>query len=112
MPRSYAPVPAMTDRLHPMRIAVFLNRLGLGGTEKAACRWAWGLKERGHEVAVLSLQDGPRRNELEQHGLVVQVMDSSAQAIAGALRQMACEVIHAHTPGHPHPGDVLGEALA
>ena len=95
-----------------MTIASFLNSLGLGGTEKAACRWAWGLRERGHRVVLLTLQDGPRRTELEQHGVEARVVEASASAIAKRLRQIAPEAIHAHAPGDPHAGDVLGEALA
>ena len=94
-----------------MKLVVFLNNLGLGGTEKAACRWAWGLKERGHEVSVLTLADGPRRAELEAHNIPVRVIEASAQKIAGALREIQPDAIHAHAPGHPHDGDVLGEAL-
>jgi Glycosyltransferase len=95
-----------------MRIVIFLNNLGLGGTEKAACRWAWGLKERGHEVVVLTLQDGPRRAELEQHTVPVRITDPTVRAIADGLREVAPDIIHAHAPGHPHEGDMLGGALA
>jgi glycosyltransferase involved in cell wall biosynthesis len=95
-----------------VKATVFLNGLGLGGTEKAACRWARGLKERGHEVVVLALQDGPRRAELDRHGLKVVVLPATAQAVVGALRNIVPDVIHTHAPGYPHPGDVLGEALA
>lgn len=94
-----------------MKIAVFLNTLGLGGTEKAACRWAVGLKHRGHELNVLTLADGPRRAGLKQHGIPVQLVPPDPTAIAGALRTLVPQVIHAHAPGHPHAGDVLGEAL-
>jgi glycosyltransferase involved in cell wall biosynthesis len=94
-----------------MKILVFLNGLGLGGTEKAACRWAVGLKHRGHNLCVLSLADGPRRAGLEQHGISVQILPADAEAIARALRAFVPQVIHAHAPGHPHAGDVLGEAL-
>jgi len=94
-----------------MNILVFLNDLGVGGTEKAACRWAWGLQERGHRVTGLSLQDGPRRSELEQHHIPIQVVEMSAQKIAAGLRNVSPEVIHVHAPGHPHEGDVLGDAL-
>ena len=94
-----------------VKIVVFINSLGLGGTEKAACRWARGLKERGHHITVMALAEGPRRAEVEQHGLALRVVNSSAQAIAGALRDFAPDVIHAHAPGYPHVGDVLGEAL-
>ena len=95
-----------------MRIVVFLNSLGLGGTEKAACRWARGLKERGHPVTVLTLQEGPRRRELEEQGIPARLVAADSRVIADALRQAAPDVIHAHAPGYPHAGDVLGEALA
>ena len=98
--------------MRPMRIIVFLNSLGLGGTEKAACRWARGLTSRGHQVTVLTLQDGPRRRELEAHRVPCSVLDDSGAAVTRALRDVAPEVIHSHAPGHSHPGDILGEALA
>jgi glycosyltransferase involved in cell wall biosynthesis len=95
-----------------MNVAVFLNSLGLGGTEKAACRWAWGLRERGHQVTVLTLRDGPRRAELEQHGVRVRIVDGTARAVADSLREVSPDAIHVHAPGHPHDGDVLGAGLA
>lgn len=94
-----------------MRIAAFLNSLGLGGAEKAACRWAWGLKERGHRVMALALQHGPRRAELEQRGIEVREANASAEGLEGLLRALSPDVIHAHAPGYPHQGDVLGAAL-
>ena len=109
-------------RLHPprrqgragptLKIAVFLNSLGLGGTEKAASRWARGLHERGHAVRVHTLADGPRRTELEAAGIDVQVLESNPAAIASALCEWTPEILHTHAPGNPHPGDVLGAALA
>ena len=95
-----------------MKVAVFLNNLGLGGTEKAACRWAWGLKDRGHEVLVLALRDGPRRAELERHAVPLRLAPAEPPRLAALLRELAPQVIHAHAPGHPHEGDVLGAALA
>jgi glycosyltransferase involved in cell wall biosynthesis len=95
-----------------VKILTFLTNLGLGGTEKAACRWACGLHARGYEVAVLTLRDGPRRAELESSGIRVRVADPSREAVESALRELYPEIIHAHAPGHPHDGDVLGEALA
>jgi Glycosyl transferases group 1 len=89
-----------------------MNALGLGGTEKAACRWARGLKERGHSMIVLAFRDGPRRTELESAGIMTRKVEASPAAIARELRELQPEVIHAHAPGHPHEGDVLGEALA
>jgi glycosyltransferase involved in cell wall biosynthesis len=95
-----------------MKVAVFVNSLGLGGTEKAACRWARGLRERGHDVVVLTLVEGPRRAELEYAGIDVRVLVASPAAIADELRARQPDAIHAHAPGQRHEGDVLGEALA
>jgi glycosyltransferase involved in cell wall biosynthesis len=94
-----------------MRITVFFNQLGLGGSEKAACRWAKGLAERGHTVHVLSLKDGPRRAELEASQIDVRIA-TDASSIRSALQEHRPDVIHAHAPGHPHEGNILGEALA
>lgn len=94
-----------------MKLVIFLNQLGLGGTEKAAVRWAWGLQARGHRVTVVTLRDGPRRAELEARGVPVRVALTGPE-IAAVLREESPEAIHAHAPGHPHEGDVLGAALA
>jgi glycosyltransferase involved in cell wall biosynthesis len=94
-----------------MKLVVFLNSLDVGGTEKAACRWARGLQERGHQVAVLALADGPRRAELKQQQIPVQIVEPIANSIASELKKFSPDVIHAHAPGYPHAGDVLGEAL-
>lgn len=95
-----------------MRIVLFLNGLGLGGTEKAAARWARGLRERNHDLWVLTLEDGPRRREFEEAGIEIRVVPSLSSPIAEEFRSLRPDVIHAHAPGHPHRGDVLGEALA
>ena len=95
-----------------MNIVVFLNSLGLGGTEKAACRWAGGLCERGHQVVVFSLQDGPRRMELERNNVEVRLVKPEAGEVIAALREVSPDAVHAHAPGHPHAGDILGQALA
>lgn len=95
-----------------MRILVFLNGLGLGGTEKAAARWARALRERDHDLQVLTLEDGPRRRELEEAGIEVRAVPSLASPISDQLRSLRPDVIHVHAPGHPHRGDVLGKALA
>ena len=94
-----------------MRIIVFLNQLGIGGSEKAACRWACGLAERGHNVHVLTLRDGPRRAALETDRIEVHLA-ADANAIRERLNELRPDVIHAHGPGHPNEGDVLGEALS
>jgi glycosyltransferase involved in cell wall biosynthesis len=94
-----------------MKIAVILNTLGIGGTEKAACRWARGLHQRGHDVVVWTLVDGPRRRELEDAGVCTRVFGVHPGEWRQALRREAPEVIHVHVPGYPHVGDVLGDAL-
>ena len=99
-----------------MKILIFLNGLGVGGTEKAACRWARGLRERGHSVAALTLADGPRRSEMESARVSVRVIgagstEQGAGELAAVLRELRPDVIHAHAPGFPHAGDVLGAAL-
>jgi glycosyltransferase involved in cell wall biosynthesis len=93
-----------------VKIVVFLNQLGLGGSEKAACRWARGLAERSHIVHVLTLKDGPRRAALETDRIEVHVA-AGASAIRKELEDLHPDIIHVHAPGHPHEGDVLGEAL-
>lgn len=95
-----------------MKIAVFVNSLGLGGTEKAACYWARGLTARGHEILVFSLADGPRRAELEAAAVPMKIMGGTASEIATALGEFSPQIIHAHAPGHVHGGDALGAALA
>jgi glycosyltransferase involved in cell wall biosynthesis len=94
-----------------VRIAVFLNQLGIGGSEKAACRWALGLVERGHEVDVLTLSDGPRRFELEARRIPVHICGAEKMSILQQLDDFHPDVIHFHAPGYAHQGDVLGEAL-
>jgi glycosyltransferase involved in cell wall biosynthesis len=95
-----------------VRVIVFLNSLGLGGTEKAACRWAVGLKDRRNQVSVVSLAGGPRQSELERAGIAVEMPGVDAKKISDLLKRDAPDVIHVHAPGHPHPGDILGAALA
>jgi glycosyltransferase involved in cell wall biosynthesis len=94
-----------------VRIVVFLNQLGLGGSEKAACRWANGLAARGHTIHVVALKDGQRRTELESNQIRV-IVATDTNLIRRVLQEFHPDVIHAHAPGHPHEGDILGEALA
>jgi glycosyltransferase involved in cell wall biosynthesis len=101
----------MAEAQKPLRVLSFLNQLSLGGSEKAACRWAKGLAERGHIVHVLTLRDGPRRAALETDRIEVHLA-ADANAIRKRLDELGPDVIHTHAPGHPHEGDILGEALA
>jgi len=93
-----------------MRIAVFINQLGIGGTEKAACEWArqFSLFSECKGISVISMNDGLRKTDLEKAGIPVHIQ-STAAGIAGVL--VGVDVIHAHAPGFPHVGDVLGEAI-
>jgi glycosyltransferase involved in cell wall biosynthesis len=93
-----------------MRVLTFLNSLGIGGTEKAACRWAIGLMNRGHEVYVCTLDDGPRRFELQRSGILTLVV-RNLEDLVSCLQDIQPDVIHAHAPGFAHSGDILGEAL-
>jgi glycosyltransferase involved in cell wall biosynthesis len=94
-----------------VRIAVFINQLGFGGSEKAACHWARELAQRRHKIHVITLTDGPRRAELESCGIDVRSVTPEPISIQKCLDEVRPDVIHAHAPGHPHQGDLLGEAL-
>jgi glycosyltransferase involved in cell wall biosynthesis len=94
-----------------VRIAIFVNQLGLGGSEKAACIWARELGKRKHDIDVISLADGPRRAELESYQIDVRISAPDPILIRRLIKEIRPDVIHAHVPGHPHQGNVLGEAL-
>jgi glycosyltransferase involved in cell wall biosynthesis len=95
-----------------LKTLIFTNELGMGGTGKAACLWARELVARGHQVRSLTLADGPRRAVMAAAGVAVKVVPAVPTEIAAALRDLAPEVIHAHAPGNPQEGDVLGAALS
>lgn len=92
-----------------MKVAVFLHGLGLGGTEKAAALWAKKLAATPPVTAIriASLEDGPRRGELEKEGLHVQVADRDAlrKTIAWA------DVIHSHFLDVPAASTFLTDAI-
>jgi len=94
-----------------MKVLSFLDGLGIGGTEKAACLWAVGLHQRNHDVHVMALEDGPRRARLESTGISVSIVAANAEKIADHLNAISPDIIHIHAPGFPHAGDVLGVAL-
>ena len=92
-----------------MKVAVFLHGLGLGGTEKAAALWAKQLADTPlvTGLRIASLEDGPRRMELEKKGLHVQVADRDAlqKTIAWA------DVIHSHFLDVPAASTFLTDAI-
>ena len=94
-----------------MNIVVFINQLGFGGSEKAACLWARDLAKRGHKIDFVTLADGPRRAQLEAWNIDVRIVRAEPISIQQQLKELTPDVIHAHAPGHPHQGDVLGTAL-
>jgi glycosyltransferase involved in cell wall biosynthesis len=94
-----------------MNVTGLVNSLSLGGTEKAACFWAGLLKERGHQVRAVSLEDGPRRADLQRHDIPLSVLPHPGDAKSLASLLEGADIIHAHAPGFPHQGDILGEAL-
>lgn len=94
-----------------MKIVAFGGHLGLGGTEKAACRWAVGLKTRGHDVRVLAITEGPRKEELDRAGIGISTCPWQVTDIASLIAELKPEVIHMHASGRPFVGDLLGEAL-
>jgi glycosyltransferase involved in cell wall biosynthesis len=57
------------------------------------------------------LADGPRRGELESHQIDVRISAPERVPIQQLLQDFQPDVIHSHVPGHPHRGDILGEAL-
>src|SRR5208283_2266058 len=95
-----------------VNILIFIQSFGLGGTGKAACRWARDLKRRGHCVTALALKDGEHRADLERYNVPVRVTGASAREISETLSEILPDAIHSHVPGYPHDGDVLGQALA
>ena len=94
-----------------MKILEFGGYLGIGGTEKATCRWAAGLKQRGHDVIVLAMKLGPRKEELELAGIPIISCAWNLAAVANAVTEIKPDVIHMHASGSPFAGDVVGEAL-
>ena len=92
-----------------MKVAVFLHGLGLGGTEKAAALWAKQLADTPlvTGLRIASLEDGPRRVELEKEGLHVQVADRDAlrKTLAWA------DVIHSHFLDVPAASTFLTDAI-
>ena len=63
---------------------------------------------------MLSLQDGPRRADLERTKIPLVVCPTRLKSDMSdflANHFQSADVIHAHCPGTPHQGDVLGQAL-
>jgi hypothetical protein len=59
----------------------------------------------------VSLLDGPRRADLERFRIPLRIPASATDPHAIAELLEDADVIHAHAPGFPHQGDILGNAL-
>jgi len=95
-----------------MKVLEFGAYLGLGGTEKATCRWSKGLKCRGHDIVVLAISNGPRLKELQDADITVVSCAWNPSDISQLIARVNPDVIHFHTPGRPFVGDAIGKALA
>lgn len=64
-------------------------------------------------VAAVSLTDGPRRSDLTNAAIPLHVPSDSKTLPPNELAEAISDasVIHAHAPGFPHSGDILGSAL-
>ena len=89
-----------------MRILTVVDRLGPGGTQRAAQTRSIAFAERGHDVAVLAYDGGgPRLANLQAAGLPAFVggeEEMGAEAIKAASA-WGPELLHVHRTGHPHP---------
>jgi len=94
-----------------MKVLHFLNSLSIGGTEKAARIWTSACIQHGDQVVVISLANGPRKDEFENAGASVRITGKDPARIRETLRELRPDIIHAHAPGYNHIGNVLGEAL-
>jgi glycosyltransferase involved in cell wall biosynthesis len=98
--------------VYVMKILIYCNTLGLGGTEKAACFWAVALMERGHEVIFMYREDGPRRLWIENKGVRAVALPDKEQAVAALVDRYGCDVVQIHAPGNANPdGRLFGRAL-
>jgi len=98
-----------------IKVVHFVNSLGIGGTEKAAMVWGKAIVRRGGRCWFITLSDGVRKTNLENAGIPVYSLSGGSadktKYIANIIGALNPDVIHAHVPGYPHEGDMLGESL-
>ena len=90
-----------------MRIGYVIWSLELGGAEQVVMRLAAGMKARGHEVAIFTLNaPGVYAPEMEAQGIPVVPMHKQGAydiavigRLAKAIRQRRCDVVHTHLWG-------------
>ena len=82
-----------------MKILQITPHLGLGGTERAVQNYSLGLKERGYEVAVMSINGaGPRYETLKNAGVKVAAMQTDEKECRAMLNS-TWDVVHIHRGG-------------
>ena len=85
-----------------MRVAVVVNALGLGGTEKAAQTHALAFdRERVDVRVVAALEDGLRREQIERAGIQVDCAEGDEGRLADLLR--GADVVHVFRAGVAEP---------
>jgi glycosyltransferase involved in cell wall biosynthesis len=83
------------------RLAMVTSGLGRGGSESQFVQLAAGLKERGWEVAAVTMQDGPYREVLETKKIRVQVIECGVWPTPNALWTLA-RALHNIRPALVH----------
>ncbi|MCX5855700.1 MAG: glycosyltransferase family 4 protein [Deltaproteobacteria bacterium] len=90
-----------------MKVLTIVYDLWLGGTQRNAQNFSLGFKERGHDVAVLSYQDGgPRLHQLESKGIPVFVGGTEKKKFAEAVEMAVSwcpDILHIHSHGREQP---------
>lgn len=88
-----------------MRIVHVLQWLEVGGGEMLASRLAGAQRDRGDEVSLVALADGPLQQHLRKRGLEVSILAkrpgfdlSLFKRLIQHFRQMQPDVVHTHDP--------------
>ncbi len=92
-----------SDAARPrLRIALLNNWLGMGGVEKGLVNHATAFDRKRFDVRVVIVRgDGPRRAELEQAGIPVDVANDDPVALEAALRGV--DIAHVFRTGLTEP---------
>ena len=77
----------------PLRVAILLGGLGVGGAETQAIALAAELQRDGHTIALITLADGPLRATVESHRLALHVLPRigglALTAVPGLTRELS-----------------------
>lgn len=91
----------MADRL---RIGIFANDLGVGGTQRVVQSLACSLPQDTTEVTAISLRGGPREKPIREAGIGVEICDDSLSRLTETLSRRKVEVFHVNHTGLSEPG--------